>query len=915
MRHYYIRYVLGILTFIFICGTSFSQNKKSFWTKTTKEEASRKEQVFRKTQPKKAQFYNLDIDALKQVLALAPDRKLSSTPSTIIVDFPTAEGNFESFRIKEASVMEKSLQDKYSNIRTYIGQSIQNPSTLIRFSITPQGLHTMTLSERGAQFIDPYTKNGSEYIIYSKKDLPPLDQPWECGVIDEIEDNTVSDVDISLARNADDGMMREYRLAIACTIEYASFHWMAAGLTAGDSEAAKKAVVLAAMVITVNRNNQIYERDLSITMTLVANNENIIYINSDSFTNDNASALINESQTVIDGVIGSANYDIGHTFSTGGGGLAQLNSPCTSSKARGITGSPAPIGDPYDIDYVAHEMGHQYGAPHTFNGDAGSCAGNRTASNAYEPGSGSTIMAYAGICSPQNVQSNSDAYFHQKSLEMIWSNISTGNSSTCPNETSTGNSVPTANAGVDYAIPNSTPYKLTGSSTDPDGTSSHTYTWEQYDLGPAGLPVETNVTGPLVRSYEGTSNPTRYIPRMEDILSDGGASTTWEKLASVQRTQDFRLTVRDNDPNGGQTAFDVMTTNVRPAAGPFLVTSQNTDQLVLTPGSTETVTWDVAGTTGNGVNTANVNILLSTDGGDNFDTVLASNVTNNGSYNVTMPNISAPYCRIMVEGAGNIFFNVNDYFFAIGNYTYTTIDSCNDYTFNAGIAVPENSGSYSGYLLNIPDSYNITDVDIAVDITHNDNSDLYYAFRHPEYVGTAVVALASGVCAGSANADFVFDDEGAAINCSSTANGDNVTPQNPLSIADGTDSAGNWTFYITDVNVGDGNTATWNSTTITICTSEIVPVLAVDEFDFEDTFSVYPNPNNGEFTIKFNASNANDINIDVYDIRGRSVYNKLHENSSNQFNEKINLGSVQSGMYLLNVNDGNRTITKKIIVE
>ena len=342
-----------------------------------------------------------------------------------------------------------------------------------------------------------------------------------------------------------------------------------------------------------------------------------------------------------------------------------------------------------------------------------------------------------------------------------------------------------------------------------------------------------------------------------------------------------------------------MTATVNAAAGPFIVTSQNTNQIVWTQGTTETITWNVAGTTANGVNTANVNILLSTDGGQNFDTVLASNVPNDGSHDITVPNVSAPYCRIMVEGAGNIFFNVNDYFFAIGDYTYTTVDTCQDYVFNAGISVPENSGSYAGYVLNIPDAYTITDVNIAVDITHNNNGDLYYAYRYPEYLGTGVDGLASGVCAGSQNADFIFDDEGTAINCASTANGDNVLPQTALSNADGTNSAGDWIFYITDIAVGDGNIATWNSTTITICSTVTEPVLSTNSFELNNSLSIYPNPNNGEFTVKFSGA-KDDVTLEVYDVRGRSVLSKAY-NANGDFNQTINLGNVQSGLYLLNI--------------
>ena len=315
--------------------------------------------------------------------------------------------------------------------------------------------------------------------------------------------------------------------------------------------------------------------------------------------------------------------------------------PCLAgSKARGVTGLPAPVGDVFDYEYVAHEMGHQYGSPHTWNGNEGGCApGQRSSLDAYEPGSGSTIMGYAGLCGSQNVQGFTDVYFHQRSLQRIWTNVTAGNS-TCANQTATGNSAPTAEAGPNYTIPRGTPFKLTGSSTDADGTSTHTFTWEQYDLGPAGAPAENNTSGPMVRSIEGTDNPTRFIPNLPDLMDSNG-STDWEKLPGLARDLDFQLTVRDNDPRGGQTATDNMTVSASAGAGPFLVTSQTGTTIVWTPGETETITWNVAGTTGGGVNTANVNILLSTDEGQTFDTVLASNVPNDGSHDITVPDVSA----------------------------------------------------------------------------------------------------------------------------------------------------------------------------------------------------------------------------------------------------------------------------------
>lgn len=650
---------------IFLCVFSLF-GQKSSWTIISKENASEGELLLRKSQPEKAAFFTLSIEDLKDRLSNAPQRGSSNKQSKVVIDLPNSNGELESFRVMEASVMHPELQKKYPEIRSYIGQSLVNPSTIVRFSLTSQGLHSMSLSSRnGIQFIDPYSKNGKHYIVYSKHDLKSVNDPFVCDVIGESDIINRSNFDAEMARNANDGMMRDFRLALACTTEYATFHVNAAGLNGGTLEQ-KKAAVLAAMVVTMTRVNGIYERELSLTMTLIANNEDIIFIDSDDYTNNSGGTMLNENQTTIDAAIGSANYDIGHVFSTGGGGVASLNSPCqTNDKAKGVTGLSSPVGDAFNVDYVAHEMGHQYGAPHTFNGNAApNCSGQRSSSNAYEPGSGSTIMAYAGICSPQNVQQNSDAYFHQISLQMIWNNITTG-ASQCASQTATGNSAPTAEAGNSYTIPISTPYKLTGTSTDTETTSTHTFTWEQWDLGPAGVPNETNLTGPLVRSFEGTNNPVRYIPKFEEVIINGGVSTTWEKLASVSRAINYQLTVRDNDIVGGQTAVDDMTVTTAAAAGPFVITSQTTNE-TWPIGSNQTVTWDVANTNIAPVNTTNVNILLSIDGGLTFPYNLASNIANDGEHTVTIPSgTTTTQARIIVESVGNIFYAVNNSAFTI----------------------------------------------------------------------------------------------------------------------------------------------------------------------------------------------------------------------------------------------------------
>lgn len=650
-----------IVAIILFSSLSLSAQNNKLWTKTTKEVASRSELIARQSQPSTASYYKLDIDGLKRNLVNAPKRSTLGWTNAITINFPNAKGEMEAFRVIEASVMEPVLQAKYPELKSYVGQNLKDPSSTIRFSITTLGLHTMTLSPNSStQIIDPYA-NGDSYIVYNKKDISSSNI-LECDVVDV--KLKISDIP-RLERNADDGMLRTYRLAVGTSIEYTNFH----GGTVASA--------MAAIVVSTTRINGVYERELSITLPLVANNDLLISTSGNSIFG-NTGAVINTSTTTINGIIGVNSYDIGHVFSTASGGLAFLASVCTTNKGGGTTGLANPAGDTFDIDFAAHEMGHQFGANHTWNGNTGSCQPNdMSPSTAFEPASGTTIMGYAGICSSQNVQNNSDDYFHQISLQEIFTNITVGNS-TCATLTATGNSAPTAEAGDSFTIPGLTPYKLIGASTDADGTASHTFTWEQFDLGPTGVPTDVTASGPLVRSREGTDDPTRYIPTLDHILVNGGVSDTWERLVSVSRDINYRLTVRDNIATGGQTAVDNMRITVDATTGPFVVTSQTTNE-TWNAGSIQTITWDVAGTDGGAVNATNVNILLSIDGGFTYPFTLASAVPNNGSAAVSIPSVGGDIstARVMVEGNNNIFFAINASNFTIQESEFTISTSDN----------------------------------------------------------------------------------------------------------------------------------------------------------------------------------------------------------------------------------------------
>ncbi len=609
--------------------------------------------------PQDYRTLELNFIGMAGVLSDAPkESSVKVKQSNYFISLPAPDGEFVTMRIVESPVMEKELAERYPQIKTYLGYGLNNKRINARFDATPLGFHAVVSTPQGTFYIDPYFPgNVNYYISYYKKDLLPNEgeRNFSCELESDPEiENQIQQLvqENPFVQTGDE--LRTYRLACAATGEYTIYHGGTVPLG------------LAAIVVAINRVNEVYENEFAIRMILVVNNDLIVYTNpsSDPYTNNDGFAMLSENQTNIDAVIGSANYDIGHVFSTGGGGVAYLGVICQANfKARGVTGLPNPIGDPFYIDYVAHEMGHQYGGNHSFNGNAGSCGGgNRNAATAYEPGSGSTIMCYAGICGNQNLQNNSDAYFHNISFVEIVNYTNNGNGNSCAQITSTGNQQPVANAGTGgLTLPISTPFKLVGSGSDPDNDPI-TFCWEEFDLGPAGHPNSPSGNAPIFRSFFAVDSPERTFPKLSDLLNN--AQTIGEILPTYTRTLTFRLTVRDNSPGGGGVDYDQVQFNVTNTAGPFLVTQPNTN-VTWQGNTTQTVTWDVANTSVAPVNVSDVNILLSTDGGNNFSEVLLSGTANDGTEDVTIPNLPTTQARIKVEAVGNIFFDISNVNFTI----------------------------------------------------------------------------------------------------------------------------------------------------------------------------------------------------------------------------------------------------------
>ena len=564
------------------------------------------------------------------------------------ISFPMPDGTLSSFRAMKNSTMSSELDTKYSEINSYDARGMDSPA-FVKWDITPQGLHAMIMRPGlPTVYIDPAIMgNDQYYVVYSRNDFV-FNEDIDCqtktllrkvGSKFQSEENT--------PESFGSCELHSYRLALSATGEYTQFH----GGTV--------ALAQAAQVTTMNRVNGVFEKDMAITMTIIPNNNLLIFTDggTDPFTNGNPGNMINQNQTETDGTIGSANYDIGHVFGTNSGGLAGLGVVCSGgNKARGVTGSGAPIGDPFDIDYVAHEMGHQFGANHTQNNGC-----NRNNATAMEPGSASTIMGYAGICAP-NVQNNSDDHFHGISLQEIGNEI---NQHTCEVLTPLANSAPViTGSNGNVFVPANTPFALTAFATDPDGDPL-TYNWEQMNNNVSTQPpLPTSTAGPNFRSLSSTTNPTRYFPNLVDLAN--GGPFTWEVIPSVSRTMDFRCTLRDNaaGPGGCNDHIDV-TVSTDAGSGPFIVQYPSVTGIVWNSLTSETVTWDVANTDVAPVSCANVNILLSIDGGLTYPITLATNVPNDGSELISVPNNPTTTARVMVICSSGTFFDISDNNFEI----------------------------------------------------------------------------------------------------------------------------------------------------------------------------------------------------------------------------------------------------------
>lgn len=676
---------------LFFCNVN-GQNK-TYWTShnLNTDKIITDKSVARDNYPKQFKLYDLNISPLRNELFSLINNQIGK--HTTIISLPNADGQIEQFEVNEASNFDGELQSKFPEIRAYSGKGITDRYATLKLSISSQGIQTMIFrTDKENEFIEAYSQDHSVYAVF-KSQRNNKNSGWTCSTVQEnsLMQSTSKSVENNNTIQSSAGQLKTMRLALSCNAEYSNYF--------GATSAAQVANVLAAFNATLTRCNGVYEKDLAVHMNLVASSTNVIYYvaSTDPYSttlstwNTSLQKALNTTLTGVNTDLASNNaaYDIGHMFGkTGGGGSAGcigcicvdgITAGTGSTKGRGIT-SPSngiPSGDSFDIDYVVHEMGHQMGANHTFSHSNEGSGVNK------EVGSGITIMGYAGITS-QDLTNHSIDIFHEASIEQIQNNLSNRPCAPSWTTTLTANATPVVQAVGNYSIPISTPFVLKGVASDTNATDVLTYCWEQNDDGGSSTGTnssasETKTIGPNFLSWSPTASPLRYFPKLESVIANssstsevgGDAGMLSEALSSVDRVLNFRLTVRDNAPYSptvpikvGQTAYTDMAVNVTSTAGPFVVSSPNT-MVSWVAGANQTVTWNVAGTTANGVNAGFVDIFLSTDGGYTYPVQLASKVPNNGSSIITVPNNAGTSNRIMVKGYNHIFFDISNADFVI----------------------------------------------------------------------------------------------------------------------------------------------------------------------------------------------------------------------------------------------------------
>ena len=835
---------------------------------------------------------------LKEVLEGVQHRNASSKGKEVVISLLNPDGRVTRFTVMQNTTMHPVLCEKFASIRTYDLKGIDDLNQIGKMDITPLGFHAMVMSDKSTFFIDPiYHGETDVYMSYYRDD-------FFTGKLMECSFHSPEQIKKSIVANKTFGSceLRTYRCAISATGEYTAF------------QGGTLLLAQAAQVTTMNRVNGVFERDIAVTMEIIGNNDLIVYTNSntDPFTNGSPGNMIGENQSNTNSVIGSGNYDIGHVFGTNSGGLAGLGVVCSNNnKARGVTGSSAPVGDPFDIDYVAHEMGHQFKGNHSFNN---SCSGNRNNNTAMEPGSGSTIMAYAGICSP-NVQSNSDDHFHGVNLEEIGGFI-LGNANSCASITPLVNVSPVIlSTNGNVSVPVGTPFVLTAIATDADGDPM-TYCWEQMDNEiSTQSPSPTSVDGPNFRSNSPSTSPSRFFPSLANVTS--GVNDDWEVLPSVSRTMNFRVFVRDNSITGGCNDHADVTLSVDTNSGPFVLNYPSAGGISWAASSTESILWDVANTDNSPVNCSVVDIMLSSDGGLTYPIVVASGVANDGAENITVPNNVTTTARIRIMSENGTFYDISNNDFEItaannmvanftanntaicegGSIDFTDVSAGNpvswSWVFNGGNPAISSDQNPVGIQYA---SSGIYDVELTVSDGISTNTIIETSYVNVIAIPTVIAGASTLNAVTGQSIDFNNLGSNGTNYTWDFGDGANSTLSSP---SHAYSSTGSFTVILTG---SSGNCSDSDTIILNIGVNDVL----YPELDSE--FTIYPNPVNDKVTIEFVKSNTYE-ELKIIDNLGKIVFQKK---LSSVVVENIDMRKYSSGLYSFMLSGDQKTRVIKV---
>ncbi len=598
------------------------------------------------------QIANLNTSEFLQDLLATPE-EFSGNYQRIYLPMPDA--SLQAFDIAVSSIMEEGLAQKYPHFQTYVGHAIDNKSMSMRCAWTSMGFHAYILSSEGDIFIDPFEKENQYIIYYGKHEIGGSMPEKACGFMNA-QHSSISKDDVHTPVQYGE-QLRLIRTAIATTGEYTQERGN------GNTETG-----LASVVRITNSLNVIFERDLGVRLLLIADNDRLIYTDSDNDPYDiDAFSMLQQNRMNLNETIGRDNYDLGHVLGFalegGVGGVASfVGNFCTEQTASGVSGyfdNEARL-----IRTVAHEIGHQLGADHTWSNCGEDLnSGQRSSNTAVEPGSGSTIMSYAGSCAENDVIRTSYPFFHGMSIRQI--NNRLDETGQCYDLMETGNNVPTVSIASPSGlrIPISTPFELTVNASDSDGDEL-TYSWEQFDLGPIsplGSPIGN---GPSFRAFQPTELDTRVFPNRITIQFNREDNN--EVLPTFSRGFTFQAVVRDNRNGGGIVVLEPTNFSSSEMAGPFKMLSPNEEDVILSEGEDIEVTWDVANTDMPPINCETVDILLSYNNGFSYPDTLAHAVPNTGSASIIIPvGRTATRTRLKVKATNSIFFDISDNYFPI----------------------------------------------------------------------------------------------------------------------------------------------------------------------------------------------------------------------------------------------------------